>query len=166
MSSETSRTQSGLEHIDVEDTVRVRTESDELVIGEVDATRVNGDGDVVSHAVTVEEQGYDGDIWDLEAQYDPREGRSDLVAVRRVYQDEETLFVEEGVESVEPISTGIDTDRLDPGATVEAVNGCRYRVVVSPWEREYDNKALVFNLDSASNVCEKLDSSEVVERVE
>ena len=111
------------------------------------------------------EDDYRGDVWDVESQYDPREGWSDLVAVRRVYRAEETLFLDEPVSGIEAVTLGVDSDRLDPGVTVEGIDGSRYRVVVPPWEREYDNKALAFNLDSGSNVCEKIDPSEVVGRV-
>ena len=166
MNDEPSRLHSGLEVLEEDDTVRVLTSGGDLLIGEVDDVRVTENGDVLSHAVTVVERGYNGDVWDVEAQYDPRDGWSDLTGFKRVYHAEETLFVEVPVTSVKPISPGIDTDRLDPGAKIEAVDGDYYRVVVPPWEREYDDKALAYNLDSASNVCERLDPSEVVERVE
>jgi hypothetical protein len=160
------RTHSSLGHLEVDETVRVRTNGGQLIIGQVDDVRRTSNGEILSHAVTVNERGYNGDVWDVEAQYDPRDGWSDLVGVKRVYHGEETVFVEEPVKTVEPISPGIGPDRLDPGVTIEAVDGDHYRVVVPPWEREYDDKALVFNLDTKGNVCTKLDPEEVVERVE
>lgn len=100
------------------------------------------------------------DVWDLTAEYDPRDGWADLTAYKRWYggpDRNELNRVEKGtVETLSLPDLGVAPDRLVPGATVEAWDGDRYRVVVAPAEREYDEKALAYNLDSASNVCEKV----------
>lgn len=150
--------------LDVGTTVRVAAD-DEVLVGAVDALRTNASGAVTSHSLTVEERGVRPDIWDIEAQYDPRDGWSDLEATKRVYTDVETTFRDLGVAEIDAISLGIDEAELKPGVTVEAANGDRYRVIIPPWDREYDSKALTYNLDSASNVCEKLAADEVVRRV-
>jgi len=147
------------------DTVRVDPADAELFVAEVDDVRPPENGES-THAVTVIEDGYRSPLWDLESLCDPRSGWGEIVAVKRVYLTEETRFVEKGAATVKRIDAGIDPDRLDPGVTVEAVNADRYRVVVPPWEREYDNKALAYNLDSGANVCEKVAPSEVIRRVE
>lgn len=158
-------THSELEPLSLHQTVRV-TVDDRVVIGEVDATGHTGDGQVTGHSVTVIEQGHRGAILDVEATFDPREGWSDLQAVERLYTgDPPTEFVELGAAEIEPIDLGVDPDDLDPGRVVELWDGDEYRVVIPPWEREYDSKALVFNLESTSNVLEKAKPSEVVRLV-
>lgn len=146
-------------------TVRLRVD-DELIVGEVDDVRHHEEGEITGHAVTVIEDGYRGDVWDVEAEYDPRDGWT-LAAHERVYSDAVTEFAthEDADVSIERVDPGIDPDRLDPGVTVEVLDGDHYRVVIPPWEREYDAKALAYNLDSTSNVCERFDPAEVVGRV-
>jgi len=148
------------------ETVRVDPEGDSAFISTVDDDRRDTEGDIGRHAVTVIEDGNNASIWDLEAEFDPRDGWSALTAIQRQYLADETVFVERGMADVEIVDPGIDPDRLDPGVTVEGVDGDHYRVVVPPWEREYDDNVLAYNLDSKANVCERVAPSEVIRRVE
>jgi len=148
------------------DTLRVEL-ADGQIVAEVDDTRRTEEGDFVAQGVTIIEDGHHGNIYDLETQHHPRDGWSSVEVSRRVYRQTETEWLEKGIaEEIVVIDSGIEPDRLDPGVTVESVDGDRYRVVEPPWEREYDDKALTYNLDNGTNACEKLDPSEVVRRVE
>ncbi|WP_135822982.1 hypothetical protein [Halostella litorea] len=155
-----------LEPLATDDTVRVTPADADRFVGTVDDIRKHSTGAITTHAVTVAEDGHRAPLWDLTAEYDPREGWSPVVATKRVYGDSETEFVEHGEAEFEVIDLGIDPDRLGPGITVEAVDGHEYRVVIPPWEREYDSKALAYDLDSKANTCEKLRPREVIRRVE
>lgn len=147
-------------------TLRIHCDESEPVVATVDDVRRHAERGIATHAVTCIEDGYNGSVWDLEAEYDPRNGWLPPRATKRQYLADTTRFVSHGPATVEAIDPGIDPDQLQPGVTVEAVDTDRYRVVVAPWEREYDNRALAYNLDSGANVCEKLDPEEVVARVE
>lgn len=155
--------------LDVGQTVRVLPDHPayDPFLADVDDTSISADGAIVSHGLTVVEQGWTGGVWDIATQYDPRDGWGDLEAEKRVYSgDGPTTWNAIGTVTVEAVDPGIDPDALDPGVTVEMVSTDRYRVVIPPWERKYDQKALAYNLDSASNVCERIDPSEVIRRVE
>lgn len=155
-----------LGNVSVGDTLRVFV-NDDRIVADVDETRRHEEGAIVGQGVTIIEDGRHGDIYDLETQYDPRDGWSSVDVSRRVYRQTETECLAEGqAEEIVVIDAGIDPDRLDAGVTVEGVDGDRYRVVIPPWEREYDDKALTYNLENSVNACEKLDPSEVVRRVE
>lgn len=157
---------SPLAGIEEGETVRVSlAESDDVIVGTAEAPRSNSEGEVQSASLTLDSLGRGGPMWDLDVQYDPRYGWSEVQVTRRVYETEPTEFIEKGHGAVEVIEPGIDPDRLDPGVTVEAIDASRYRVVVAPWEREYDSKALAFNLENRSNVLEKLSPREVTKRV-
>lgn len=148
------------------ETLRVTlSESDDVIVGTAEAPRSNSEGDVQSDSLTVDSLDLRGPMWDLDVQFDPRYGWCEVQVTRRVYETEPTEFIEKGHGTVEVIEPGIDPDRLDPGVTVEAIDASRYRVVVAPWEREYDSKVLAFNLDNRSNVLEKLSPREVIKRV-
>lgn len=155
-----------LGNVESGDTLRVQL-ADEQIVADVDDTRRTEEGDFVGQGVTVIEDGRHGDIYELEAQHHPRDGWSSVGVSRRVYRETATEWLDQGVaEEIVVINPGIEPDRLDPGVTVEGVDGDRYRIVVPPWEREYDDKALTYNLENSVNACEKLDPSEVVRRVE
>jgi hypothetical protein len=159
-----------LDAVEAGDTVRIRLDSGDVLIGDVDATRRNEDGDIVGQGLMLTETdaGYRPAIWDVGARYDPREGWSSVEVSERDYQGQQTGWSDLGtVEEIVVVDdVGIDRSRLEPGVTVEVVDGDHYRVVVAPWEREYDDKALAYNLDNSSNACEKVDPDEVVRRVE
>lgn len=140
--------------------VRFRAEGlDGWVAAEVDDVRIS-DGYV---GVTVIEEGYKGRICDLETHHDHRVGWATPRVFRRDYEEPRTAFVDEGVlEELEAVTLGVNPDRLLPGDTLEHVSGGRYRVIVPPAEREYDNKVLAYQLDGHNNVAEKIDPSELL----
>jgi len=73
------------------------------------------------------------------------------------YGQKETTVISGGaLETLEPVDLGRDPSDLEAGDDVEHWNGNRYRVVVPPGEREYDDKALCYPLDSPSNACTKI----------
>jgi len=146
--------------LDVNQTVRFTTDQlDEWIAGEVDHAYEGRD----YISVVVIETGYNGRIFDLESTNDPRSGWSTATAYRRDYNGTETEFVDEGVlETVEAVTLGVDPDHLLPGDTIDHVDGGRYRVIVPPEEREYDNKALSYRLDGGNNVAEKVDPEDLL----
>ncbi len=107
----------------------------------------------------------DGTIWDLEATYEPRDGWGTLWAAERLYHGNEMDRVRQGaVERIEAVDIGVAPEDLAPGVTAEHWSGDQYRIVVGPAERESDDKALAFNLDSSSNVLERVSPDEIRSR--
>ncbi len=145
---------------DVGDTVRFSAdELDDWIAGDVDDVRI----DESYAAITVIEPFHGGRVFDLEAHHDPRVGWTTPRAFRRDYDSAPTEFVDEGeLETVDAISLGIDRERILAGDTIEHVDGDRYRVIIPPVEREYDDRVLAFNLDSSSNVAEKVDPADLL----
>jgi len=145
---------------EVGETVRFSAaDLDDWVVGDIDDVRV----DESYAAVTVIEPFHGGRVFDLEAHHDPRVGWTTPRAFRRDYDAAPTEFVDEGeLETVESISPGIDREQIFAGDTIEHVDGDRYRVIVPPVEREYDDRVLAFNLDSSSNVAEKVDPAKLL----
>jgi hypothetical protein len=154
--------------VEVDATVRIVVD-DSTLIADVESVGRRSDGAVASFQMMLSDHTTDRrpDIWDAVAQYRPDEGWGSVEVSKRVYGERETTWESLGTaESITVITTGINPDRLDPGVTVEMLDGDRYRIVIPPWERDYDDKALSFNLDSKSNVCERIDPEEVIRRVE
>lgn len=149
-----------LADLEKEATVRISVDG-ESMIGEVDDVRHSREGAIVSHAVTVIEDGYQGSLWDLETQYDPRTGWNDVTGHERIYDDGPTSFETHETVTVERIERGVDPDAVEPGQTIKTADGDEYRVVVPPQEREYDSKILAYNLDSSGNACEKVKPADV-----
>lgn len=143
-----------------DETVRFRSEQlDEWVAGEVDDVRC-GEGYA---SATVIEGGLRGRIFDLESHYDPRVGWTAPRVFRRDYDSIATEVIDEGeLAAFEVVSLGIDPDSLHPGDTLEHVDGGRYRVVVPPAEREYDQQVLAYALDDRKNVVEKVDPDDLL----
>ncbi len=157
-----------LQDLDVGETVRAELDDDTTLVAEIDGIRVHEEGEIIGNGLTLlaDPTSRRGNVWDVETEYDPRSGWSDIEASRREYTGSTTKFVPHGVvESIDTIALGISTEELDPGVTIEHADGTEYRVVMAPWEREYDDKALAFPLDRAGNHCEKVDPEEVVRRV-
>lgn len=151
------------------DTVRLELENGDVITGEIEETRYRNEGDIIGQGTTLADKDSPGkhDVYDIEAAYDPRDGWSPVTLKKRFYVGNDLNWGDDKtVEALVPINPGIDREKLEPGVTVEHLDGDHYRVVVPPWEREYDNKALAYNLDSVSNACEKVDPDEVVRRVE
>jgi hypothetical protein len=150
---------------DVDEGDRVRLIIDEkrtndTYLGEID--EIASERDDLGGFVSVVFMADDRTVFDLEAQYDPRSGWSDLTASERLYHDAETKFIEHGpVDDLSPVSLGVELDALRVGVEATHWTGDRFRVVVPPHEREYDNKALAYNIDGGTNVVEKLDPAEV-----
>jgi len=144
----------------VNDTVRFSSEElDSWVAGDVDDVRI----DESYAALSVIESVHGGRVFDLECHYDPRTGWTTPRAFRRDYDSTPTDYVDLGeLEAVESIRLGVEERQLLAGDTIEHVVGDRYRVIVPPEEREYDDRALAFNLDSSSNVAEKIDPADLL----
>jgi hypothetical protein len=153
------------EHVDEGNTVRFvidEKRSDDTHRGEIEEISVERDGDGGGWASAVIRTERD-EVYHLEAQLDPRTGWSTPEVVHRAYLVDDTRFIERGaLEEVVPIAPGVDAGELTFGDEVETWTGDRYRVVIAPGEREYDDKALAYNLDSRSNTLEKVDPADVL----
>lgn len=102
-------------------------------------------------------------LWELAADLDPRDGWSDMTADKRFYHEAETEIEEAGVVEDLFVVDGVAPEDLQAGDDLTYLDGNSYRVVVTPVEREYDDRALCYQLDGGSNTCTKLEPGEVVE---
>lgn len=158
-----------LEGIDGGDTIQFApSERDGAVVGTIDEYASNPVPGGHVHLVV---ETLDDELWDLEAEHDPREadndraGWSPLRAAQRVYLDTETLIECQGtvpVDAIRPVRVGVPLEALTAGADMTVRDGHTYRVVIPPEEYPYGDTAKAFNLDDGANVLTRLDPSEVV----
>lgn len=153
--------------------VVIEAEDSDPIRGQIVRVKRGGDPPGGYCSVVVEESTnrksmFSGPMYDAESTFDPRSGWSDPEVFERDESTSTTEHVSLGpLERIESSGDlGIKPERLSAGLTVRHWSGHRYRVVVPPWEREYDNKALAYDLDNSSNACKRIESEELVEVVD
>lgn len=149
-----------LEDVDQDDQLLATIDGEWMVLAvdEVKHRPTEDGGFVMVHSIDERSR-----WWDLTSTFTPQEGWSGFEAARRYQVGNETHWTDEVVvDELRRADLGVDPSRLEPGQDFDYYDGERYRVVVTPAERDYDEKVLAYCLSDGSNVTKKLDPGRIL----